>query len=120
LVDLAAEAIGERYRDTPMPNAPRPERVASAAREAMSVPSYHPPITDVVLGRDGSVWLQREPVGDHHTWVGIDAEGRVLGTVEIPADVKVLAARADFLMTVELDAMDVPSIVRYGLAAGER
>ena len=81
------------------------------------MPPTQPPVTELHIGHDGSIWLRREmTVGAASDWLVLSPEGEVVGTVALPANLKILAAEQGRLWGVETDELDVPYIVRYGVA----
>lgn len=134
-------ARGDVVFDTAVQYSPQPvpavlvERAAESARDFMSrrhsppsvraieahlrdeglVPETMVPVTDVVTGQDGSTWIRREegePDADVR-WDVLNASGRLVGMVKLPARQFIKAARNDVIVVVELDDLDVPFIVRY-------
>src|SRR5690606_19399704 len=93
-----------------------------------------PLIADLLPGPDGTYWVQRaaEPKemrfdrlnvyrtdafrGD--VWDVFDADGRYLGEVRFPGEVRLYRARDGLLYGVRLDELDVPSIARFRLEVG--
>lgn len=88
-------------------------------REALYRPGYLAPVTDVVLGRDGTIWLRREATGRAvFDWQVLDAAGRPVGRVSLPAKVAVQYADRTQVWGVELDELDVPTLVRFRVVPG--
>ncbi|HEU4560946.1 MAG TPA: hypothetical protein VFS20_24050 [Longimicrobium sp.] len=54
-------------------------------RRSVPYPPYHPPITDLVAGDDGSAWLRLATETDSVEWVWIDPAGRERTRVALPA-----------------------------------
>lgn len=99
---------------TRMPGAPTPARAEELAREALYLPAFHPPVSELLVGRDGSIWLQREVVdGDTANWLVLSANGGVAGTVSAPRRLRIMAAEERRIWGMETDELDVPYIVRY-------
>ena len=95
---------------------PAAGRAEELARASLFVPEFFPPVTDVVVGRDGTVWLQRDGAGgESRDWWVIDERGRAIASVRLPAGLRVLAAERERVWGTETDEMDVPYIVRYEL-----
>lgn len=85
-----------------------------AVRRAMRLPEYQPPVTKVVAGRDGTVWLRREGIGRQAVeWTVLDASGRILASLRLPAGLQVYQADRGHVWGVMPDEMDVPQILRY-------
>lgn len=120
-VDSILQAIGQRFETIRFASAPTPELAMRLAREAMYLPAYHPPVTELVLGRDGTVWLQREDTGGETVdWLALDPNGDLIGVVAVPARFRVLAADRQHLWGMARDELDVPYIVRYGVRSPPR
>ncbi len=82
------------------------------------MPEFHPPVTSVLVGRNGSAWLRGEHVGTPQTtWRILSPEGALRGVVELPARFSPLLADGDRVWGREIGALDVPYIVRYRLTA---
>ncbi len=70
------------------------------------------PMTDVVIGRDGALWIGRDGQAGR-TYVVIDAIGRSIGSVHLAKQVRVKAADQTHIWTVEEDESGLQSVVRY-------
>jgi hypothetical protein len=93
---------------------PPPGRALELARASLVQPEFFPPVSMVVVGRDGSIWLRREDTGSaEHEWWILDEHGRLAGAVLLPRELSVMAAEQDRLWGLERDDLDVPYIVRY-------
>ena len=93
-----------------------------------------PVIAELLPGPDGTHWVQRAAApqamrfdklnmyrtdgfrGD--TWDVFDADGRYLGDVRLPSNVRLFRFRDGLLYAVRLDEHDVPSVVRFRLERG--
>lgn len=96
-----------------------PSRAAELARASLYLPPTRPPITDLRIGHDGSIWLQREvTTSTSRDWQILTPEGNVVGTVTLPANLSIMDAELGRVWGVETDELDVPYIVRYGVAPG--
>jgi hypothetical protein len=102
-----------------------PDGVASpAARrqiedllEATPRPSTLPAFSGLRVGPDGRVWVLAWALADsppERAWV-FESDGTFLGRVDLPEGVRLEAVGTDAVWGVELDAFDVPSVVRYRL-----
>lgn len=113
--DALLDELAARHRSRGTPAA-----VRSALEEGLDLPAFHPPVSDLVPGRDGTVWLRREErSGDGVDWLVLDREGRELSQVRLPADLRVLRARAGRVWGVVADELDVPYVRVYDIS-GER
>ena len=105
---------------------PLPKRVADSAIAALhksvtppikfpsiAMPPSYPPVRAIVLGRDGTVWIERWTEQPTHTWLLLDPAGRTLGQVTLPANVTLRTADRTSIWATEKDADDVEGLVRY-------
>ncbi len=88
------DAVVEYY--VSMPSIQRSGLNALAMRdkvhEALYLPAYHPPATDVVQGADGSTWVRREDRWEATVlWDVFDREGHLSATLELDRRVQHLA-----------------------------
>jgi hypothetical protein len=95
---------------------PRNPEVARTLRNAIPVPPFYPPVTSVVPGNDGTVWLRREEAAsDSVVWEVLNAQGRLSSTVVTPASLQIVAASAKEVWGVVTGAMDVPYLVHAAI-----
>ena len=125
--------IGSReysYRPQPMPRAYSdsiydlwaerfehwlpPGRARDAANKYILLPNSLPPVADVVLSRDNSLWLRSEDAGKPLvTWTLLDPAGSVHATVSAPSVLSIMYVDARAVWGVVHDQFDVPYVVRY-------
>lgn len=87
-------------------------------RERIYTPRFLPPVTGLVVGRDGTIWLRREERGESDVdWLILAADGEPLGLAATPAGFNGMAADRSAIWGMELDFLDVPYIVKYRIAA---
>jgi hypothetical protein len=90
------------------------EEAAGWAREGLYLPSYHPPVSNLVIASDGKLWLRAEELGEPAVkWRILSAGGDPVGVVELPSGFTMLYARGLRVWGTESDELDVPYIVRY-------
>lgn len=80
-------------------------------------PATVPAFSGVRVDAEGRAWVLSWAPGDpppERAWV-FESDGTFLGRVDLPAGVRLEAVGADAVWGVELDALDVPSVVRYRL-----
>lgn len=83
------------------------------AREVF-VPAVMPPVTAVVAGTDGTVWLRREERGGATVeWLVLDASGRLSASVRTPAGLTVQQASRTHVWGTITDDLDVPYVLRF-------
>jgi hypothetical protein len=93
---------------------PTPPPAVEKALAALKAPSKFPPVRTVIVGRDGSLWL--EGWGKNvRPWTALRPDGSTLGIVNLPGRAKLAVADVKQIWTIELDQDDLPSIVRYRL-----
>lgn len=122
LVERLVESVGESFENIPpqISGAPTPARAMEIAREALYRPDYHPPVTDAVLGRDGTIWLRREDVGrDSVDWNILAPDGEPIGVLTAAKRLNVLAVDRWTVWGMERGEMDVPYVVRYGVVRAD-
>jgi hypothetical protein len=113
-LELPEGPLAERF--------PSPATALRALREAIFVPRFHPPVTDLAVGRDGTAWVRREDAGAPLVrWMVLNPRGELLAEVKAPAALRILQADGDRVWGVETDDMGVPTVVRFrGQRGGER
>jgi hypothetical protein len=88
-------------------------------RQNLYRPHFLPPVTELVLGRDGTIWLRREDLGREMAWWHVlDASGRMIARAWVPAGVRVAYADRTQVWAVEKDELDVPTLVKYRIVPG--
>jgi hypothetical protein len=85
-------------------------------RDVLPLPRFLPPVTWVVMGTSGAIWLRREQTGDGgYFWEIRSAGGDLVGMVRTPEGQVVWAVGGDIVWTVEQDRLEVPIISRHRL-----
>jgi hypothetical protein len=86
----------------------------STFRDGLYVPPYHPAVTAVAAGRDGTTWIRREDDGAAQVlWQALDGRGDVIGELILPSDLQLHDADAEHLWGVRILEFGVEEIVRY-------
>lgn len=88
-------------------------RVRPLVESSLDLPRRWPPVKDVVLGVDGTVWLQRGNPGAPLRWVVLASDGAPLFEVSSPLPLTVREASRDFVWATFSDADGFPYLVRY-------
>jgi hypothetical protein len=113
LVDSIIHSIGESFELRSSPRAPTPARAEIMARDALYRPAFHPPVTALVFGKDGTLWLRREMLGETTVdWMILSHQGNPIGIVALPSGLQVRVANRGTVWGWETDELDVPYIVR--------
>lgn len=107
----AIRALAERVaksRSVPVVEA---ERVL---QRGLPVPPHLPPVTQLVPGSDGTIWLRREQIrSEAMVWDVFDEHGVPIGRVRLPADLRVHGANRQHVWGVVRDDLDVPFVRVY-------
>lgn len=90
-------------------------------REALYLPPSLPPVTAVVVGQDGSIWLRREDSSETSVqWNVFDSSGSFIATFDAPADLAVLRADHNTVWGVRHDSLQTPYLVKYRVHAAHK
>lgn len=84
-----------------------------AAMPELQPASTWPPVRSVLLGIDGTVWLEVEELDPAHRWKVFSSSGEVIGFVTTPGNFTIRVASRSTVWGVETDADDLQSIVAY-------
>lgn len=72
-----------------------------------------PPVRELVLGRDGTVWLELRTTTGGHTWLMLDPKGNPVGTVVLPNEVTMKVAERGTVWGFVTDDDGLKGVVRY-------
>jgi hypothetical protein len=85
-----------------------------AALRSFSRPPAYPPLSLVLVGRDGTIWIRLRTVSQGRPWLVLDPKGEPIGSLMLSAEQAGIAvADRQNVWTLEADADGVQSIVRY-------
>ncbi|TVP60408.1 MAG: 6-bladed beta-propeller [Gemmatimonadales bacterium] len=114
--DHANDRLGElaeqvaRARSIPVPEA---LRVISAN---LTPPAFFPPVSELVPGRDGTIWLRREMHrADSVDWHVFTADAEPLSRVRLPVGFDVQGAELDRVWGVVRDSLEIPFVQIYDI-----
>ena len=79
----------------------------------MKPPASYPPVKRLLIGIDGTIWLEMETAALGHRWHVLNAKGDVVGQVNLAQNVELKAASRGAVWGVEKDQDDLESVVRY-------
>jgi hypothetical protein len=91
---------------------PGGRREVEVMRRAAPIPRFYPPVRAITIGRDDTMWLELQGHRPRQ-WLVLGADGSTAGAVGPPGLIAIGAASATHVWGVEVDALDVPTIVRY-------
>lgn len=92
-----------------------PDLFAAYRRRSGDYRTY-PPVEDVVVGRDGSVWLRLVPREEGTPYLVIDPSGEPLGEIVVPARLRLEVADYPHAWGLLADDDELDSIVRVRIA----
>lgn len=112
--------IWPRYKTAALediPNEERRRRYAAYYERDLPLPELLPVAEDIVVDREGTVWLRRYRLPWSRTieWDVIASDGRWLGTVATPREVRIFEIGADYVLGRHLDSLGVERIVLHTL-----
>ena len=91
-------------------------RTAGTMRRDIPIPETMPAYGAFLGDPDGNLWVQEYRVeGEPARWAVIDASGRFLGIVELPAPGRVTEIGRDYVLGVWTDDLDVEQVRLYAL-----
>ncbi len=112
--DSAVDAVVSRISDAQQAE----WNMRNEYRNRVTFPPVVPPLSEVLLGADGSVWVGLTPVPDYPdgTWIVLDGDGHPSTRVTIAGDGReVVQASRDVVWVSEADSLGVESLARYRL-----
>lgn len=116
-VTLSAETIDAWIADFLGKLAGRGSQSARSIREALHAPAYWPPVDQLVVGTDGSIWCrERTEERTHSRWRVLDSQGTTEAMVRMPLGFELLYTDGVRLWGVVYDELGVPTVQRYALA----
>jgi hypothetical protein len=80
-----------------------------------AVPNVYPPYQALLIGSEGSIWLETGVVDRAQTWHVLAPDGTDYGTLRAPAGVQLRAVSLSLLWGTERDSDGIESIVRLQL-----
>lgn len=117
-IDYTPVRVSGAFRDSVITHTLNPQRRPNFdyPSDAVYLPAFRPPVTDVVLTRDGRIWLRREfGFGVTREWDVLDARLIPVARVKLPADLQVLEATVNAVWGSGSDPDGAPYIARYRL-----
>ena len=91
---------------------PRPSQMRGMATERPS-PKIYPPLIHLVIGRDGTTWVEMRETGAGRPYLVLDPKGNAIGMVTLPMNATIRAASRTTVWATQRDADDVESVVRF-------
>lgn len=96
---------------------PPRQTVQLRAQQAVPEPTEYPPYLGFLADTEGNLWVQEypRPTADSAVWLVFDPDGRELGTVTLPKDLRIFEIGGDYLLTLFRDDLDVEHVRLYPL-----
>lgn len=92
-----------------------------AVKAALYRPRFLPPVSNVLVGSDGRIWVQRNHGDtDSSRWDVFSPEGKLLGEVSGPAGITLLDSRDNRVLGVTKGAFDEPYMEVHRLVERSR
>ena len=85
----------------------------SLVERALDIPRYYPPVRRVLIGIDGTTWVEQSLDLAGGTWIVLDANGTMLFRVLLPADIIVHQASAADIWGVKVDSLGIASMLKH-------
>ena len=96
-----------------------PSALAGEIKDQLEWPAYEPPVSNMLVGGDGSVWLERERLGRGSVqWDILDERFTEVGRVPLLPTIDPKVVSRDALWAVQKDSLDVPHLFRFEVAEG--
>jgi len=96
-----------------------PSALAGEIKDQLDWPLYVPPVSTVLVGDDGSVWIERRPSENGSVkWEILDESFAVLGAVALPSNLEPKVVSRGELWAVQKDSLDVPHLLRFEIHKG--
>lgn len=107
LVDVAYSEI-HQYR-------PGMRGLRESIRAALYTPRIHPPVRELLVGTDGTIWLRTDTIGaPEQLWLVLSKQGDIVAHMSLPSpQFRAMQANSRFIWGVEKDELDVQYVVRY-------
>ena len=117
LVDRMGVALASPFGAPERAARPDPD-IARRLRRAIHVPDYHPPLSDLIQGSGGSMWIGREASPSGREWLVVPAGVEAAARITLADDQQPLASTADYVWIFEFGSFDLPRITKYRLQTG--
>lgn len=90
--------------------------------QEMPIPSTMPAFAGIIVDELGDLWVAdyTAPGAATRSWTVFDADGRMLGSFDLPGDLNVYQIGDDFILGLWRDELDVQHVRVYRLFRGER
>lgn len=119
-VEWVISRIAQQWQAQPGGHALSLEALEELAEDALYAPAYYPPVSAVVLGRDGTIWLGgARPDEGGLQWSVLDPQGQPLAKVHLPLGLRVMVADREHVWGIRSDRLGVTYVHRYAFGPVE-
>lgn len=108
--------VADSTRDALVARASDPAIKAAYRSAKFTMPQVYPAFRNAIIGRDGTVWLQRWFTGMQGEWLVLDARGEELFVVVLPRSIEPLVVSRDTLWGVEATSEGSQNVVRMAIS----
>jgi hypothetical protein len=118
---IAPVAVPKSARDselTRMEDRVKHDPAAVAKFANIKWPVTYPPVRAIVVGRDGTLWLDERHAAPGHHWLVLDRVGNPIGALALPENVALRVAELGAAWGLETDADGLVGVARYRLSRG--
>lgn len=113
----AVHDLAERLRAQGIPEGSfRTSMSRAEVEESVFLPAHYPPLRQVRMGLDSTLWIQLMNDLNAGAWVAFDLEGKPIFQVTLPDGITVQQASATTVWGTGRDELDVPFLVRFDIA----
>jgi hypothetical protein len=89
--------------------------LADAVRRDGGYPPLYPPLVYLLLGSDGTVWIELRAQPEGVSYHVIDSDGNPTGTLALRPGSRISAASMNEVWVIESDEVGMPSLVKYSV-----
>jgi hypothetical protein len=84
----------------------------SLVEKGLDIPRYYPPVRRILMGVDGTTWVEQSLDLQGGTWIVLDAKGQTLFRVLVPLDIVVQQASRTDIWGVQTDSLGIASMLK--------
>lgn len=84
-----------------------------AAWRAITLPSFYPPLSRVLAGRDQTTWVETYSLSGDRQWRMLNEIGDIAATMSVPRSLRVMVATRDTIWATETGDDGLQSVVRF-------
>jgi len=81
------------------------------------IPPMFPPVDNLIIGADKTIWLELHSAGADRQWLAIDPAGGPIGVASVPRTFVARAADRTHLWGFEAEGEQLRTLVRYSISA---